>query len=145
MDIYALLKRDGALMEFLLQCLERCEPDDLAERRELLAALETCLREHEEAEERSIFPLLVSDESTREDALRAREDNRDAEALVDELRLLEPSGAIFRRKVAELSGLVRGHFTREEERLLPGAARLVAADEAERLGLRVEHARGRRR
>ncbi len=153
MDIYAVLKRDHARIEALLDAL-REHAGGAAPLRgsswrarvtlgRLLDELRVAFREHERAEEGSIFPLLLHDVHSHEEAVRAREEQRDAESLLDELARTDAWDARYARKLTELDSLVRSHFFREQQRLVPRALELLSNDDAHRLARRVANDRGR--
>lgn len=138
LSIYAVLERDHARIDALLERLRGADAMRRGAWRRALDELREAVRAHERAEEHSIFPLLLHDEQMRDEAVRAREEQRDAESLLDELAFLEPTDERFAWVRTELEELLRSHFRREEERLVPRAQELVSDAEAERFARRVE-------
>lgn len=143
MDIYTMLKRDHARIEALIEELRRAEGRTPHSRRRLIDELRAAVRAHEQAEERSIFPVLLHDAHAHDEAIRAREDQRDAESVVDEIVPLDPGDPRFQRKVAELDSLMRSHFFREEQRLIPRAVEIISDSQAHVFGRRVASDRER--
>lgn len=143
MDIYTVLKRDHARIESLVEKLRRADDRTPQSRRRLLDELRAAVRAHELAEERSIFPVLLHDADAHDEAVRAREEQRDAESLIDELVPLEPSDPRFSRRVTELDSLLRSHFFREQQRLIPRATEIISASEAHVFARRVASDRER--
>lgn len=143
MNIYTVLRRDHARIDALLERLRGADAMTDSAWRRALDELRAVVRAHEQAEERTIFPLLLHDVHAHDDAVRAREEQRDAESLLDELACLEPTDARFSRKLTELDSLLRSHFFREEQRLVPRAHEILSEREADVLARRVTRDRER--
>lgn len=142
MNIYTVLRLDHARIDALLERLRGADAMSAAAWRRIVDELREVVRAHERAEERSIFPLLLHDARAHDEAVRAREEQRDAESLLDELAHLEPTDARFARKRLELESLLRSHFFREEQRLVPRAHELLSDDDADLFARRVTMDRG---
>ncbi len=115
---------------------------------------DTSARHHHADEEEDLFPALLQSAPAAElqhlsgliDALRAQ--HRELERAWSELRgKLEPIGlgmkpVLDAEQVGRLVGLYRSHIAREEEELLPLAARLLGAAQLDAVGRAMRLRRG---
>jgi hypothetical protein len=107
-------------------------------REELFGDLKQELRLLADLHEQHLFPVLEKHPDTADLVRAARDDNRQTEALLDELESSPKDNDVFVTKVAELRSMFQQHIRNDKDELLPVVLKVMNEDEVEAVIERVE-------
>jgi hemerythrin superfamily protein len=131
-DIIELLKADHQDVKALLKQLTAEEPPEDCD--ELFERLYTSVKTHAQFEEEEVYPLLKQDDETKDLALEAYEEHRQALTLLEDLHELDDEDETCDAKMSVLSENLNHHIKEEEGELLPELKKAVPAETLQRLG-----------
>ena len=107
-------------------------------REKLLADLKAELELHAQLEEEHLFPVLRRHKETKDLVPDARNDHKQARALLAELEPMPKEGEAFRDKAAELRKVFQQHVRDERKELLPAVRKALSDEETQAVVEKIE-------
>lgn len=145
MDVLSLLKKDHRTVEGMLDRALRCEPGDDA-LHELATQIEKALTVHATIEEKFFYPLLRKRAEETEDTVDVFEAYTEHDLLKKLIALLQSGrqpDEQFKAEVQVLSESVKHHVKEEESTIFSLARELMAKEELDELGAKMEKTKER--
>jgi iron-sulfur cluster repair protein YtfE (RIC family) len=131
-DIIDLLIADHKEVKAMLKKLTADKQPSDAE--QIFDKLYASLKAHAKFEEASVYPLLAKKSATKDSALEAYEEHRQALALLEALHDMDDDDETCHAKLTVLSEDLNHHIKEEETTLLPQLKKTVAAKTLASLG-----------
>ena len=141
MNAFTLLKQDHQTVADLLEKIDKTTDRALKTREELFTRLKTELDIHAKIEETIFYPAIETEEETREITLEAFEEHRLVKQLLGELESMPKDSEEWTAKFTVLKENVEHHVEEEEGEMFPKAKKVLAKDDQETLGARLEEAK----
>lgn len=132
MDIFERLQNDHERQRELLRQIADTSGDS-GLRRELFEALRLEADAHANAEEQTLYALMVAEDQTQEQARHSIAEHYRAAKLVSELQDLDFGSGGWIHKFEKLRDKLLHHIDEEEEDVFPAARKLISDDEARRM------------
>jgi hemerythrin superfamily protein len=123
--IFATLASEQAELERLIAELADLDDEDIGRRRDLFTRIAYRLAAHADAEEAVLYSVLVERPETLHEALRARREHGQIEALVEGLRHVPIEHDSWLEGFVRLQYAVRQHVENEQHELFPCAHAVV--------------------
>jgi hemerythrin superfamily protein len=144
MNVIELLKKDHQTVSGLFKTFESAKESEAKDQMEQAAA-RICeeLTVHATVEEELFYPAVAAraggeDEKAEDSVKEANEEHALVKTLVSELEGMSAEDEQFEAKVKVLKDLVEHHVEEEEGTLMPRAKKLLASEELDEIGARVE-------
>ncbi|MDZ4761713.1 MAG: hemerythrin domain-containing protein [Alphaproteobacteria bacterium] len=138
MDAIALLKEDHKSLRALCEAFAETSESDTAERRKLLARIETELGAHTAIEEELFYPALLAASKDVEDermVAEGIEEHRAADGkVIPDLHRADPSTVEYTGMAKVLKDYIFHHLKEEETDMFPRAKKLIDRRELRSLG-----------
>lgn len=145
MNAFTLLKQDHRTVADLLEKIDKTTERALKTREELFTRLKTELDIHAKIEETIFYPAIESEEETREITLEAFEEHRLVKQLLAELESMPKDAEEWTAKFTVLKENVEHHVEEEEGEMFPKAKKVLAKEDQETLGVRLEEAKNKQK
>jgi hemerythrin superfamily protein len=145
MDVLSLLKKDHRSVEGMLDKAMKCEPEDNT-LHDLAAQIEEALIVHATIEEKFFYPLLRKRAEETEDTVDVFEAYTEHDLLKRLIALLQSGrqpDEKFKAEVQVLTESVKHHVKEEESTIFSLARKVMAKDELDELGQKMEKAKQR--
>lgn len=114
-SIIPLLKKDHKEVTALLKEASSSSDDAGGKRAQLFAQINEALSLHMRFEEENVYPLLLEQRKTKEDALEAEEEHAVAKHLLGEIADTDVEDEHWKAKVMVLAENIRHHVKEEEQ------------------------------
>lgn len=114
-SIIPLLKKDHKEVNALLKEATATSETETDKRTQLFARINEALTLHMRFEEEQVYPLLLEEDKTKEDALEAEEEHAVVKHLLTEIGDTDPREERWKAKVMVLAENIRHHVKEEEE------------------------------
>lgn len=131
--LYDELRSSHATQRSLCNSAVRSKATNPQRRRELLRALRIELAAHAAAEERYLYAPMLLHDAGLDSARHALSEHHDIDELVEALQALDPAGAAWGAKAAELAHKVRHHLKEEESKFFQVSGKLLGEAQKTRL------------
>ena len=141
MNAFTLLKQDHQTVADLLEKIDKTTERALKTREELFTRLKTELDIHAKIEETVFYPAIENEEETRDITLEAFEEHRLVKQLLSELESMSKDSEEWTAKFTVLKENVEHHVEEEEGEMFPKAKKVLAKEDQETLGARLEEAK----
>jgi iron-sulfur cluster repair protein YtfE (RIC family) len=141
MNAFTLLKQDHQTVADLLEKIDKTTERALKTREELFTRLKTELDIHAKIEETVFYPAIENEEETRDITLEAFEEHRLVKQLLSELESMPKDSEEWTAKFTVLKENVEHHVEEEEGEMFPKAKKVLAKEDQETLGARLEEAK----
>ncbi len=141
MNAFTLLKQDHQTVADIMEKIDKTTERALKTREELFTKLKTELDVHAKIEETIFYPALEDAEETREITLEAFEEHRLVKQLLSELESMAKDDEEWTAKFTVLKENVEHHVEEEEGEMFEKARKVLAKEDQEALGTRLEDAK----
>ncbi len=139
-DILSLIEQDHRKVEQLFADIEKARDKKLYD---CFNQIYQELVLHNRAEELVFYPSLREYEETEGFIEEAEEEHADAEALLEEIKQLEPKDPDFMDKIRELSDALQHHIQEEEQEVFAAVRQVMGEEELNALGEEFQEAKRR--
>lgn len=133
-DIYTSIKADHDKTRGLMDEIAGTSAGQADRRAELFDRFKRNLWAHNKVEEAVFYAELLSTRETRDDTMEAMSEHHSANALIEDLDLMEKGDAAWLPKFTHLKELLEHHMQEEEKDLFAEARDVLDRDRAEKLG-----------
>ena len=141
MNAFQLLKEDHKKVAGIFEKLEPTTERGVKTREELFTQLKGELDVHAKIEETIFYPALRDADETHDIILEGYEEHKVVKTLLAELDTLPKDDEKWGAKLKVLQENVEHHVEEEEGEMFKSARKVLSAEQAEELGLRLEAAK----
>ena len=141
MNAFQLLKEDHKKVAGIFEKLEPTTERGVKTREELFTQLKGELDVHTKIEETIFYPALRDADETHDIILEGYEEHKVVKTLLAELDTLPKDNEKWGAKLKVLQENVEHHVEEEEGEMFKSARKVLSAEQAEELGLRLEAAK----
>ncbi|GFO58900.1 hemerythrin [Geomonas silvestris] len=135
------LRSDHSRIRQLFELIEKTEPAELAERKELFFTLQEELLAHLEAEERFFYTALEQNDEARTRILEGYEEHQLARLVIGAFTSLAGDDARWTAKLSVLKKLITRHMDEEEQELFALGKKVFSQEELQGLSRKVQEAK----
>jgi hemerythrin-like domain-containing protein len=130
------IKRDHDLYRVQLSKMLKTTEKDANQRKSLLEEYQRSLYAHHDAEERVLFPAMIKkpQKEWRDLAYELEMEHRAMKILIKELSEMGYSSKVWTYRISPLLSIMRIHWDKEEQFLIPFALEYHTSEEWESLG-----------
>lgn len=132
-DIYQVIKDDHASHRRVLGLLDKTHGDSDG-RRELFERLKAEVEAHTAAEEQTFYATLIANPDGQEKARHSVSEHKEAADIIDELDGMAFSSSGWLTRFRSLKEALEHHMDEEEDEVFARARKLIAQDDAAKLG-----------
>ena len=133
-----MIEEDHDLLRNGMEAVADTSIEDVDERLEMFAEIESSLFAHEKAEQETIHAQMKLYDETKPLALLAEEQERIAKVLTIELQNVKLDDELWLPKFLALQGLILQHMSFEEDSIMPLAKQMLDQATINRLGIDFE-------
>ena len=133
-----MIEEDHDLLRNGMEAVADTSIEDVDERLEMFAEIESRLFAHEKAEQETIHAQMKLYDETKPLALLAEEQERIAKVLTIELQNVKLDDELWLPKFLALQGLILQHMSFEEDSIMPLAKQMLDQATINRLGIDFE-------
>ena len=133
-----MIEEDHDLLRNGMEAVADTSIEDVDERLEMFAVIESRLFAHEKAEQETIHAQMKLYDETKPLALLAEEQERIAKVLTIELQNVKLDDELWLPKFLALQGLILQHMSFEEDSIMPLAKQMLDQATINRLGIDFE-------
>ena len=133
-----MIEEDHDLLRNGMEAVADTSIEDVDERLEMFAEIESRLFAHEKAEQETIHAQMKLYDETKPLALLAEEQERIAQVLTIELQNVKLDDELWLPKFLALQGLILQHMSFEEDSIMPLAKQMLDQATINRLGIDFE-------
>ena len=133
-----MIEEDHDLLRNGMEAVPDTSIEDVDERLEMFAEIESRLFAHEKAEQETIHAQMKLYDETKPLALLAEEQERIAKVLTIELQNVKLDDELWLPKFLALQGLILQHMSFEEDSIMPLAKQMLDQATINRLGIDFE-------
>jgi hemerythrin superfamily protein len=130
-ELFASLRGDHDTVRTILSRFTSCRT--IEERKNLIGQLRQELLPHMDGEERAVYPSILDQPETRQDAVRSIQEHREARRLLEAAAGADPAEPGFDTMIEALRRAVEEHVREEEGRLFGDLERMKTEDELGRI------------
>ncbi|WP_026285434.1 hemerythrin domain-containing protein [Thiomonas sp. FB-6] len=140
-ETFALLVKDHEMVKGIIEDLLETSPSAKKTRLELLKTLKKELLDHENLEERVVYPPLESRKATRDLTLEAYQEHHVVDQLLEELESLDFKDEAWKAKLTVLQENLLHHVQEEEKELFPKAEKALSKDQLKTMEQQIAQAK----
>lgn len=138
---FALLVKDHEMVKGIIEKLMETSSSAKKTRQELLKTLKKELTDHENLEERVVYPPLEDRKSTRDLTLEAYQEHHVVDLLLEELESLDFKDEDWKAKLTVLQENLLHHVQEEETELFPKAEKTLTKDQLKTMEQQIAQAK----
>ncbi len=128
-ELFDILKKDHEEVKSLFQQLKETENGDAKKREELFAKVKTEIIPHQEGEEKVLYPALLENEETKDDALESIEEHHVAKLVLRELDSMNKDSDKWLAKLKVFKEIVEHHIEEEEDDIFEDTRKAISDDQ----------------
>lgn len=140
-ETFALLVKDHEMVKGIIEDLLETSPSAKKTRLELLKTLKKELLDHENLEERVVYPPLETRKATRDLTLEAYQEHHVVDQLLEELESLDFKDEDWKAKLTVLQENLLHHVQEEETELFPKAEKALSKDQLKTMERQIAQAK----
>ncbi|MDE2152806.1 MAG: hemerythrin domain-containing protein [Betaproteobacteria bacterium] len=140
-ETFALLVKDHEMVKGIIEDLLETSPSAKKTRLELLKTLKKELLDHENLEERVVYPPLETRKATRDLTLEAYQEHHVVDQLLEELESLDFKDEDWKAKLTVLQENLLHHVQEEEKELFPKAEKTLSKDQLKTMEQQIAQAK----
>lgn len=140
-ETFALLVKDHEMVKGIIEDLLETSPSAKKTRLELLKTLKKELLDHENLEERVVYPPLETRKATRDLTLEAYQEHHVVDQLLEELESLDFKDEDWKAKLTVLQENLLHHVQEEEKDLFPKAEKTLSKDQLKTMEQQIAQAK----
>ena len=138
---FTLLVKDHEMVKGIIEKLMETSSSAKKTRQELLKTLKKELTDHENLEERVVYPPLEDRKSTRDLTLEAYQEHHVVDLLLEELESLDFKDEDWKAKLTVLQENLLHHVQEEETELFPKAEKTLTKDQLKTMEQQIAQAK----
>lgn len=139
-DILSLIEAEHRQVEQLFAEIETAENTKLYD---YFNQIYKALNLHTRAEELVFYSAMQEYEETRKYIQEASEEHEEANALLEELKLLKPTDSEFKTKMSDLKKAVQHHVEEEESEIFSAVRKCMNQEQLTQLGQEFQEAKAK--
>lgn len=128
-ELFDILKKDHEEVKSLFQQLKETGNGDAKKREELFAKVKTEIIPHQEGEEKVLYPALLKNEETKDDALESIEEHHVAKLVLRELDSMNKDSDKWLAKLKVFKEIVEHHIEEEEDDIFKDTRKAISDDQ----------------
>jgi len=140
-ETFALLVKDHEMVKGIIEDLLETSPSAKKTRQDLLTTLKKELLDHENLEERVVYPPLETRKATRDLTLEAYQEHHVVDQLLEELESLDFKDQDWKAKLTVLQENLLHHVQEEEKELFPQAEKTLSKDQLKTMEQQIAQAK----